>query len=74
VAQPKLLDPRTDLYSLGAIWFELLVGRAPAGSRLEQQLKAAPSVPTADIHLILDLLAPLESRIPSCSAFLEQVS
>src|SRR4028118_66987 len=34
----KLLDPRVDIYSVGAIWFNLITGRAPAGVDVAEAL------------------------------------
>lgn len=36
---PKLRDPRVDIYSVGAIWYFLLCGRAPSGSDMSDYLK-----------------------------------
>jgi len=36
---PKLRDPRVDIYSVGAIWYFLLCGRAPSGSDMRDYLK-----------------------------------
>lgn len=36
---PKLRDPRVDIYSVGAIWYFLLCGRAPSGSDMRDCLK-----------------------------------
>src|SRR5690606_1310738 len=32
VANPKLIDKRSDIYSIGAIWYTLLCNQPPAGS------------------------------------------
>jgi len=36
---PKLRDPRVDIYSVGAIWYFLLCGCAPSGSDMRDHLK-----------------------------------
>ena len=36
---PKLRDVRSDIYSVGAIWYYLLCGRAPSGSDMRDYLK-----------------------------------
>lgn len=40
VANPKLLDPKTDIYSIGAVWYTALTGLPPGGSDLSTQLDA----------------------------------
>jgi len=38
VTNPRLLNPSTDVYSIGALWFTALTGRPPAGSDLHTRL------------------------------------
>ena len=41
MGSPKLRDVRSDIYSVGAIWYYLLVGRAPAGGDVRETLMAS---------------------------------
>lgn len=41
---PKLRDVRSDIYSVGAIWYYLLCGRAPSGSDMRDYLKKSNEI------------------------------
>jgi len=41
---PRILSPATDVYSLGAIWYRLIVGLAPRGTGVEG------SIESSDLH------------------------
>lgn len=66
-ADPLLVDPRSDIYSLGAVWYNLLVGRPPSGVRAEDALAQVDGIPTGQTELLLHCLADVDHRIVSAS-------
>jgi len=78
------VDHRADLYSLGALWYALLVGEAPRfvpGSdvlvrlTLEDALRAQDQIPLAVSGVITRLLATSpEKRYASANAVIEEVN
>ena len=66
---PKLRDLRSDIYSVGAIWYYLLCGRAPSGSDMRNYLKQARSdLQEWEVDMIMKCLASnIDDRYGSCS-------
>lgn len=67
--KPKLRDARSDIYSVGAIWYYLLCGRAPSGSDMRDYLKKA-NVALQDwqIDIVMKCLSSnIKDRYDSCS-------
>ena len=55
---PKLRDCRSDIYSIGAIWYWLLCGRAPHGSDMRTYLSnAVPDLSDRQINIVMKCLA-----------------
>ena len=52
-ANPQLINCACDIYSLGAIWYECLLGRVPQGTGIEEALNAEINVPPAHKKVIL---------------------
>lgn len=65
---PKIRDVRSDIYSVGAIWYFLLCGRAPSGSDMKEYLEKSNSqVTLKDIDIIMKCLSTsIENRYSSC--------
>jgi serine/threonine-protein kinase len=67
---PKLKNPLTDIYSLGAIWYHMLVGRAPAGTGIVASLEQT-STPKEHVDLVTRCLAGINDR-PSAAELLDE--
>jgi len=65
---PKLRDPRIDIYSVGAIWYYLLCGRAPSGSNMKEYLKKANGeLLPEQIDIVMKCLSGnIDERFASC--------
>jgi eukaryotic-like serine/threonine-protein kinase len=61
-ADPTLLDPLNDVYSLGVIWYEALTSSIPLRRMVEQRLKTIPSLQKTEVELIMSCLDDVENR------------
>lgn len=59
---PKSIDPRGDIYSLGASWFWALTGRAPSGPYFEQALRNVFGVSKEYHSVVMRCLAEVDDR------------
>jgi serine/threonine protein kinase len=70
---PRLIDPRCDLFSLGACWFWLLTGTPPKGRNWEANLRAAVKVPRAYEDVLLRCLEQPARRYTTAGELLADV-
>jgi serine/threonine-protein kinase len=65
VAEPRRLEPRSDIYSVGAVWFTTLVGRPPAGTSISEQLRAVSGLSENYRAVVIQALSDESSRFQS---------
>lgn len=64
---PKLRDSRSGIYSVGAIWYFLLTGRAPSGGDMRKHLIYITGIDEKEEDLIMKCLAhELDDRYSNC--------
>ena len=73
VENPKLIDKRSDIYSLGAIWFTMLTGQPPAGTYLVESLQEIEGISTEYLYCVSGCLSNINQRTSSCSVLMEQI-
>jgi serine/threonine protein kinase len=71
---PKLLDPRCDIYSLGATWYWLLTGCTPRGTNLESKLRGSVTVSPEYERVLLRCLDQPEKRYQSAADLRADIS
>ena len=74
IKNPKLIDKRSDIYSIGAIWFTMLIGQPPAGTTISQQLRAIDGIEESYVQCIEKCLADIDTRYESCQDLLNDIS
>lgn len=65
ISNPKLIDPRTDIYSLGAVWYNILTGSIPVGRRMKETLLSIEGMNEDIAEVILKCLEDPEERFQS---------
>jgi serine/threonine protein kinase len=69
VANPTLIDRRSDIYSIGSIWYTLLCNQPPAGSNFMNVL-SDQGVNQNVLDIIGKCLNPIETRYNDCDELL----
>ena len=75
IADPMMLDCRSDIYSLGALWYYSLVGTPPAGSDIRARLeKERPDLSPMYVNSVMKCLAGLDERFESADELLSAIA
>lgn len=72
VANPKLIDKRSDIYSIGAIWYTLLCNQPPAGSNF-MKILSENGIEEKVLEIITKCLNPIENRYSDCIELLNDI-
>jgi len=68
---PKLRDIRSDIYSVGAIWYYLLVGHSPIGGDVQKVLMQSGNATELQCSLVLKCLSSdPDERFQTCNELL----
>ena len=70
---PKTLDPRCDIYSLGACWFWLLTGLTPRGRNWESAFRASVRSSVAYEHVLFRCLEQTDKRYQTADDLITDV-
>lgn len=71
-SNPKLRDVRSDIYSVGAIWYFLLTGFAPSGYDMKDKLLKTSGITEDEVEIVMKCLAAdLDDRYSSCEELIE---
>lgn len=73
VSDPRLLDPRTDIYSLAACWYWLLTGNCPQGRNWESQLTRLDGVSDSYSSVIFRGLEEIDNRYSSMDELRDEI-
>jgi serine/threonine-protein kinase len=73
IQNPRLIDKRSDIYSIGAIWYTILTGQPPAGSSFLDALNEIPDIKEDYIKCLGNCLKNIDNRTKDCVELLSQL-
>jgi serine/threonine protein kinase len=73
IADPTDRNPQSDIYSIGALWFNAVTNIAPAGSDLRETLANVQNIPQSHQEMILRCLAGAGQRYATCRELLVEL-
>ncbi|QDV69023.1 Serine/threonine-protein kinase PrkC [Rosistilla carotiformis] len=66
IDNPKLIDRRSDIYSIGALWYNAVTNTVPGGANFADSLTEIAELPESHRAIILTCLSDMEHRYQSC--------
>lgn len=66
IMDASLIDPRSDIYSIGAVWYTAVTNQIPAGANLFDSLRDVGELPSSHKDIILKCLSDVQLRFTSC--------
>lgn len=72
-ADPRTVDHRADIYSIGALWFIALTGKPPTGFGFERLLDEIPGVKAIYRDTLLHCLRPVDDRFQSAEELITAI-
>jgi len=73
ISNPKLIDKRSDIYSIGAIWYTMLTNQPPAGTGFLDILKSNESINDKYLSCIEKCLKPISMRYKNCEELINDL-
>jgi serine/threonine-protein kinase len=74
LSNPRLTDHRSDIYSIGAVWYQAVTNEVPAGADLSKSLSRVDGLPPQHRDIILHCLADIRDRFTRCSEVVEAIA
>jgi len=71
---PKLIDKRCDIYSVGAIWYTILVGVAPSGLKIREKLLSVKDITAEYVEIVLKCLDDIDDRFKDFEELIIEVN
>lgn len=73
LANPTLVDVKSDIYSIGAVWYTAVTNDVPAGANLADSLSEVVDLPDKEKDIILRCLSDAQHRFDTCNDLLAAI-
>jgi serine/threonine-protein kinase len=73
LTDPTLVDPRSDIFSIGALWYHAVTNDYPAGAELADSLTSVEGLPDSHQQIIVKCLLDIKNRYQSCAELQESI-